>query len=103
MVALGYRLIFLPPAAGSPALPGGPLRLVAPHQARMETPLPEVHLPCDPGPDLSGSADAQRLFKNGVGEDKGYPGVPTPVENPRHSSAKISVKQRPTAPEDMAY
>ena len=69
----------------------------------MNTPLPEVHPPCDPGPDLSGPADAQRLRKNGMGKDEGYLGVPTPVENPRHSSAKISVKQRPTALEGVAY
>ena len=48
----------------------------------METPLSEVHAPGDPGPDLSGPVDAQRLRKNDVGKDEGSLGVPTPVKNP---------------------
>ena len=60
-VAPGYRLIFLLPAAGGPAFPDGPLRLGVPHQARVDTPLPEFHPQRDHGPDLSGPADAQRL------------------------------------------
>ena len=48
----------------------------------METPIPEVHLPGYPRPDLLGPADAQRLRKNDVVKDKGYLGISTPTENP---------------------
>ena len=43
-------LILLLSSTGGPALPGGPFCLGTPHQARMEIPLPEVHLPDDPRP-----------------------------------------------------
>ena len=48
----------------------------------MLAPLPEVHAPRDPVPDLLGFADAQPLRENEVGEDKGYFGDTAPVENP---------------------
>ena len=52
MVASGYRLILLLPATGGPDLPGGPFRLGVTHQACVETPLPEVHLPGYPVTDF---------------------------------------------------
>ena len=82
VVAQGYRLLLLLPATGGPALPGFPFRLCVPHQACVETPLLEVHLPGDPRPDFPGPTDAQRLRKKDMGKDEGSLGVPTPVENP---------------------
>ena len=82
MVALGYRFILLLPATGGSALPGAPFRLSTPHQARVETPLPEVHPPGDSGTDLLCPADAQHLCKNNVGKDEESLGVPTPTEYP---------------------
>ena len=82
MVAPGCRLHPLLSAGGGPDLPGGPFRLSIPHQACMETPLPEFYPPDDPRPDLPGPADAQRLREDNVGNDKGYLGVPTPVDKP---------------------
>ena len=82
MVAPGYRLLLLLSNTGGSYLPGGSFRFGIPHQARMKTPLPEVHLPGDPRPDLTGPADAQRLRKDDMREDKGYLGAPTPVNYP---------------------
>ena len=82
MVAPGYRLLLLLFAAGSSALPGGPFRLGITQQARMETPLPEVHLPDNLRSDLPGPANAQRLREDDLGKDKGYLGVQTPVNYP---------------------
>ena len=42
----------------------------------------EVIITHNPGPDLSGPADSQRLHKNDMGKDEGYLRVPTPIENP---------------------
>ena len=61
---------------------GSPFRLGMPHQTRVQTPLSEVHVLRDLGPDISGSADAQRLCEKNVGEDEGYLRVPTPTNNP---------------------
>ena len=69
VITRDHGVILLFAAGGSPALPGDPLRLGVLHQACVETPLPEVHVPGDSGPDLSGPADAQRLRKNDVGKD----------------------------------
>ena len=82
MVTTGHGVVLLLAAGGSLALPGGPFRLVVPHQARVQTPISEVHELRNPGPDLSGPADAQRLRKNDMDEDEGYIGVPTPTEKP---------------------
>ena len=82
MVYSCHSLFLLIPSTGGPALPGAPLRIGIPHQARMETPLPEVHPPDDPDPDLLCPADAQRLRKNNVGKDEGFLGVPTRAKNP---------------------
>ena len=82
VVALGYRLLLLLSAAGGSDLPGGPFRLGITHQARMETPLPEVHAPGDPGPDLLGPADAQRLCEDDMVEYKGFLGVTAPFNYP---------------------
>ena len=76
MIAPGNRLILLLPTISGPDLPGGPFRLCVSYQSRVETPLPEVHLPHYPGPYLLGPTDSQRLCKNNVGKDKGYLGVP---------------------------
>ena len=62
-------------STGGPAIPGGPLRFGVPLQARMETPLQEVHPPGDQRPDLLGPTDAQRIFKNDADEDEGPLGV----------------------------
>ena len=82
MIALGYLIILVLSATGGPALPEGPFRLGIPHQACMETPLPEVHLPGDPRPDFLGPPDAQRLSDDEMGKDKGSLGVPIPVNYP---------------------
>ena len=73
-----WRLVLLLAAGGGPVLSGSPFRLSVSFQTRVLDPLPEVHAPRDPGPDLSGLVDAQRLCKNDVGEDEGSLGVPTP-------------------------
>ena len=78
MKAPGYRLILLLPAGGGPDLTGGTFRLGSPYQTCVLTSIPEVYMPGDPGPDLSGWTDAQRLCKNNVGKDEGSLGVPTP-------------------------
>ena len=59
-----------------------PSALATPHQARVETPLPEIHLPGDPHPDILCPIDAQRLCKKNVGEDKRTLGFPSPANNP---------------------
>ena len=84
MVALGYRFILLLPATGGSALPGAPFRLSTPHQARVETPLPEVHPPGDSGTDLLCPADAQHLCKNNVGKYEESLGVPTPTQSQKY-------------------
>ena len=76
--ALRYSVVLLLAAEGGPALAGSPFRLGVPHQASMLPPLPEVHAPGDPGPDLPGPADAQRLCQHDVGKDEGSIGVLTP-------------------------
>ena len=78
----GYCILLLLSSNGGSALPGCPFRLDIPHQARMDTLLPEVHPPGDPRPDLLGPVDAQRLCKNDLVEDKGSLRVPTPVNYP---------------------
>ena len=62
-----HGVVLLLAAEGGTDLSGSPFRLGAPHQASMLSPLPEVHAPRYPGPDLSGPADSQRLRKNDVG------------------------------------
>ena len=69
MVSLGHGFVLLLAAEGGPALSGNPFCLGVPRQTRVQTSLPEVHAPCDPGPDLSGSADAQRLCENDMDKD----------------------------------
>ena len=71
MVALGYCLILLLSSADGPALPGRPIRLSVSYQAFIDTPLLEVHLPGDPGLDLSGPTDAQSLREDNVGKAEG--------------------------------
>ena len=61
MLTPGYCLVLLLAAEGCPDLSGGPLRLGIPQQARVDTSLLEAHPPRDPGPDLSGPAETQRL------------------------------------------
>ena len=73
-----HGIILLLAAEGGTALSGSPFRLGVPHQASMLSPLPEVHAPGDPGPDLPVPADAQSLRKINVGKDEGSLGVLTP-------------------------
>ena len=75
-------IILLLAAGGGPALLGISFRLGVSYQTRVLTPLSEVHAPRYPGPDLSGSADAQHHCKNDVGKDEGSLRVTTPVETP---------------------
>ena len=82
MLATGYHHHLLLSAAGGPALLGGPFHLGIPHQARLETPLSEVHPPGYTRPDLLGPADDKRLCEDDVGKEKGSLGVPTPVHYP---------------------
>ena len=74
----GHGVFLLRTAEGGPDLAGSSFRLGVPHQTIMLSPLPEVHAPGDPGPDLPGSTDAQRIGKNDVGEDEGSLGISTP-------------------------
>ena len=74
----GNGVLLLLSAKGGPALSGSPFRLGVPYQSCMLAPLPEVHASGYPGPDFTGVADAQRLCKNNVDEDKGYLRVPAP-------------------------
>ena len=53
-----YRLVILLLATDIYSLPGSPFRLGVSYQTRMETPLPEVHLPHYSVPDTLGPADA---------------------------------------------
>ena len=48
----------------------------------METPLPEVHPPDDPYPDLLGPADTQHLREDNVVKYEGPLGVPDPPKYP---------------------
>ena len=82
MVAPGHGLLLLLSAAGGSALLVGPFRLGILRQARMETSLPEVHMPGDLRPDLPGPTDTQRLREEDVGENKGSLGVPAPGNPP---------------------
>ena len=88
VITPGHSFVLLFAAGGGHALSGGPFRV--------GNSLPKFHAPRDPDPDLSGPADTQRLHKNDVR-------VPTPIENPPHSKAKIAVKNIPTAPEGVVY
>ena len=82
VIAPGNRLILLLSNTGGPALPGIPFLLSASYQSRVETPLPEVHLPHYPGPYLLGPTDAKRLCKNDVGLYEGSLGVTGPTKYP---------------------
>ena len=82
MIALRSSLVLFLPAPGDPSLPGGPFHIGISCQACVETPLPEVHPPRDPFPDLPGPADAQRLWENDIGKEKESFGVPDPVKYP---------------------
>ena len=82
MVTMSYGVVVLLSAGGSPSFSVCRFRLGISYQTRVLTYLTEVHAPRDPGPDLSGLADAQRLRENDVGKDKGSLGVPTPSDNP---------------------
>ena len=82
MVTPRNGLVLLLYSTVSPSLYDGPFNLGVPYQACTETPLPEVHPPGDPRPDLLGPADAQRLCNNDVVDYEGPLGVPTPVKNP---------------------
>ena len=82
MLALGYRLILLLSSAGGSALPGTPFRLSVSYQASVDTPLPKVHPPGDPGSDLPGPADAQRLCEGDVDKEEGPLRVPGPPKYP---------------------
>ena len=82
MVALVYRLIFLLFSAVSYVLPGCTLRLSVFYQACAETPLPEVHLPGDPGSYLSGPTDTKHICEDDMVKDEGPIVVPCPPEYP---------------------
>ena len=95
MVTPSYGVFLILAAGGGPTLSGCPFRLGVPHQTRVLTPLPDVHVPRDPGPDLSGLAEAQRLSENDVGKDEGSLGVPTPIKNPPPFHGHESRKSAP--------
>ena len=61
MESPSHSVFLLLAVEGGPALSGSPFHLGVPHQARVLTPLPEVHPPGYPCPDLMGPADAQCL------------------------------------------
>ena len=69
VVTPGYRLILILSDTGSPTLPGVIFRLGVPHQAHMETPLPEVYPSSDPCLDISSPMDAQLLHEDDFGKD----------------------------------
>ena len=76
MEAPGHGVVLILDAEGGPALLGIPFCLGVPDQPRMLSPLLEVYTPGDPGLDLPGSADTQRLGKNDMGKDERSLGVP---------------------------
>ena len=63
-------------------LPYLDFRLIVYYQTCVDTPLPEVHLPDDPGSDLSGPTDTQRLCEDAVDEGEGTFRVTGPPEYP---------------------
>ena len=67
-----------PPLEDLPYLTA-PSLYASPHQAHMDTSIPEVHLPAYHYPNLPGPADYQCLFDNNVGKNKGYLIVPAHV------------------------
>ena len=82
MVTISYSLLLLLSATGGPAIPFIPLQLRIPHQACVDSPLPEVHPPIHPCPYLSGPEDAQHLGDDYVSKDEGPLGVTSPSEYP---------------------
>ena len=78
MVALTYGVVLLLATGGGPALSGIPFHLSISYQTCVLAPLPEVHAPGDPGPDIPSPDNAQRLCKNDVVKAEGYLGVPAP-------------------------
>ena len=62
-------ILLFPP--GGPVLPGRPICLSVSHQAHVNTPLPEVHIPRYHGLDIPGPVEKQRLGKYDVGKDGG--------------------------------
>ena len=101
MVTPCNSLILFLASRGGSALLGSSFCLGVPHQTRVPTYLPEVHALCDLGPDLSGSADAQRLRENDEDKDEGD--FQLLLRTPSHSAAKIAVNWCPTVPEGVAY
>ena len=87
MIDTGFLLVLFLTSSCSPSLSGITLHLRIPHQSCVEIYLLELHPPSYPCSDLPGYLYAQRLCENGLGEDKGSLGVPTPVRNnlPFHS------------------
>ena len=103
MVTSGHGFVLLLDATGGPALPGGPFRLSIPHQTPVQTPLPEVHAPRNPGPDLLVTVDAQHLCKSNVGKDEGSLRVLTPIENPAPFRGQYFREAAPHCSEGVAY
>ena len=71
VIASSDRLIPILSSSGGSSLPGYPFHLRISYLACVDTPIPEVHPPGDPGPDLPGPVDTRRFREDNVGKDKG--------------------------------
>ena len=78
----GFLCVLFLTSSGGPALPGITLRLSVPHQACVETSLPEVHTPIYLCLYFPGFTYAQLLCENDMGKNERSPGVPTPDKTP---------------------
>ena len=103
MLAPGYRLFLLIPATGGSALPDVTLRLGIPHQAFVETPLPEVHSPSDLRPDIPALRTFTVFVRTTWANTRGILEFQLLSITPRHYTTSMAVKQRPTSPEGVAY
>ena len=99
----GHCIFILLTPKGGPVLSGSPFCLGLPHQARMLSPLPEVHVPGDPGPYLPGPADANVSVRTTWAKKSGLSEFQLNEITPRHSAARIAVKRRPNAPKGVVY
>ena len=62
---------------GGPDLSVRPLFLRIAYQTGMDSLIPEVHMPCDAGTDLSGPEDTQNFGENNMGKEDEYLGFTT--------------------------
>ena len=95
VVAPGYRLLLLLSATGGPAVSVGSFRLLIPHQACMDTPLPEVHLYGDPRPDFRALRTLIVFVSNTWAKTRGLSGFQLRSITPCHSMDIMAAKRCP--------